>query len=54
MTLRNVPAFVLARDRSSRSTGSDCRYDMAFGGNFYALVEAARSGVAVAGARRAS
>jgi proline racemase len=43
VTLRNVPSFLLARDREIAGVP----YDMAYGGNFYALVEAAAAGVAV-------
>ena len=47
VTLRNVPAFVSALDRTVDVGGVELRYDMAFGGNFYALVDAAQAGVAV-------
>jgi proline racemase len=47
VTLRNVPSFLLARDREIAGVP----YDMAYGGNFYALVEAAAAGVAVDPAR---
>jgi proline racemase len=43
VTLRNVPSFLLARDR----TALGVPYDMAFGGNFYALVEASAAGMEV-------
>jgi proline racemase len=43
VTLRNVPSFLLARDCEI----AGLPYDMAYGGNFYALVEAAAAGVAV-------
>jgi proline racemase len=43
VTLRNVPAFLLARDREALGV----QYDMAYGGNFYALVEAAGAGLTV-------
>ena len=46
-TLRNVPAFLLARDRETLGVP----YDMAYGGNFYALVEAQTAGLAVDPAR---
>ena len=41
VTLRNVPSFLLARDRVGRGpTGIGAvAYDMAFGGNFYAIVD---------------
>jgi proline racemase len=41
VTLRNVPSFLHARD----ATVDGLRYDMAFGGNFYALVDASDAGV---------
>jgi proline racemase len=42
VTIRNVPAFVHARDEVAEVEGLGAvRYDMAFGGNFYAIVEAA-------------
>ena len=48
VTLRNVPAFLLARDREVEVAGlGTVRYDMAFGGNFYAIVEAASVGLEV-------
>ena len=40
VTLRNVPSFLLARDREIGGVP----YDMAYGGNFYALVEATAAG----------
>ena len=43
VTLRNVPSFLLARDREIGGVP----YDMAYGGNFYALVEAAAAGMVV-------
>jgi proline racemase len=52
VTLRNVPSFVLARDRVVDVEGlGRVTYDMAFGGNFYALLEAASVGLAVDPAR---
>jgi proline racemase len=52
VTLRNVPAFLHERDASVAVDGlGDVAYDMAFGGNFYAIVEAASVGVAVDPAR---
>jgi proline racemase len=52
VTLRNVPSFLHARDATVDvpALGS-VRYDMAFGGNFYALVAAADAGVEVDPAR---
>ena len=47
VTLRNVPAFLHERDASVDVPGlGRVTYDMAFGGNFYALVEAASVGLA--------
>jgi proline racemase len=43
VTLRNVPSFLLASDREIDGVP----YDMAYGGNFYALVEASAAGVVV-------
>jgi len=52
VTLRNVPSFCYATDRTVAVPGlGDVRYDMAFGGNFYALVEAASVGLDVDPAR---
>ena len=52
MTLRNVPSFLLARDQVvSVDDLGDVGYDMAFGGNFYAIVDAAAAGVEVDPAR---
>ncbi|HYB25414.1 MAG TPA: proline racemase family protein [Solirubrobacteraceae bacterium] len=47
VTLRNVPAFVTALDAQIEvgALGGAVRYDMAFGGNFYALVPAASVGL---------
>jgi proline racemase len=48
VTLRNVPAFLAARDREVDVQGwGTIPYDMAFGGNFYAIVDAAAAGVDV-------
>jgi proline racemase len=47
VTLRNVPAFLLERDRDL----GGLRCDIAFGGNFYALVRAADAGVEIDPAR---
>lgn len=43
VTLRNVPAFVEALDQEL----DGIRYDMAFGGNFYAIADAAQVGLEV-------
>ena len=48
VTIRNVPSFLLARDRSVEVPGlGKITYDMAFGGNFYALTPAAAAGLSV-------
>ena len=48
VTLRNVPAYVDALDRTVEVPGyGQLTYDMAFGGNFYALLPAASVGLAV-------
>jgi proline racemase len=47
VTLRNVPSFLLARDREIDGVP----YDMAYGGNFYALIEASAAGMVVDPAR---
>jgi proline racemase len=47
VTLRNVPSFLLERDRRV----GDLVCDIAFGGNFYALVRAADAGVEIDPAR---
>ena len=40
VTIRNVPSFTLGLDRVVDVPGlGDVRYDMAFGGNFYAIVD---------------
>ena len=50
VTLRNVPSFLHARDREVDVPGlGTVRYDMAFGGNFYALLPGR-----VGGARRST
>jgi proline racemase len=52
VTIRNVPAFLHARDQVVDVQGlGEVRYDMAFGGNFYALVDAASVGLEVDPAR---
>jgi len=49
VTLRNVPAFLHARDRSVAVPGlGDVAYDLSWGGNFFAIVDAASVGLAVA------
>jgi proline racemase len=48
VTLRNVPSFMHARDAEVEVPGlGRLRYDMAFGGNFYALLPAADAGLEV-------
>ncbi len=48
VTLRNVPAFVEALDATVDVPGfGELTYDMAFGGNFYALLPAAAIGLEV-------
>jgi proline racemase len=51
VALRNVPSFLLAADRSVEAEGKTLTYDMAFGGNFYAIVPARSAGLAVDPAR---
>jgi proline racemase len=52
VTIRNVPSFVAGLDRSVAVPGfGDVPYDMAFGGNFYAIVELDRLGLPFARAR---
>jgi proline racemase len=48
VTIRNVPAFLHAQDRAVEVPGiGTVRYDMAYGGNFYALTPAADAGLVV-------
>jgi proline racemase len=49
--LRNVPSFLLGRDREVELDGRTLTYDMAFGGNFYAIMPAEAAGVSVDPAR---
>jgi proline racemase len=52
VTLRNVPSFLLWRDRVVElADGRPLRLDVAFGGNFYAILPAEEAGVAVDPAR---
>jgi proline racemase len=63
VALRNVPSFLLARDREVETEGeiqgsraprarrSALRYDMAFGGNFFAILPAESAGLEVDPAR---
>ncbi|MFE7128498.1 proline racemase family protein [Streptomyces sp. NPDC057617] len=46
VTLRNVPSFALGLDRTVRvGPWGDIPYDMAFGGNFYAIVALEKLGI---------
>ncbi len=55
VTIRNVPAFLHAQERTVTVPGlGEVRYDMAYGGNFYALVPAAEAGLEVAPAQSAA
>jgi proline racemase len=47
VTLRNVPAFLHEKDVETRGV----RHDVAFGGNFYAIADAAAAGLTVEPAR---
>src|SRR5215216_1215382 len=52
VTLRNVPSFLHAADARVEVPGlGSVRYDMAFGGNFYAILPAAEVGLEVDPAR---
>jgi proline racemase len=51
VALRNVPSFLLHRDRTVKVDGRTLTYDMAFGGNFYAILPAESAGVEVEPAR---
>jgi proline racemase len=51
VSLRNVPSFLHARDRSMALNGGTLTYDMAFGGNFYAILPAASAGLEIDPAR---
>lgn len=54
VTIRNVPSFLHARDRTVEVPGlGTIAYDMAFGGNFYALTPAADAGLVVDPSRNA-
>ncbi|MBY8885377.1 proline racemase family protein [Streptomyces sp. PTM05] len=46
VTLRNVPSFAHALDRTVKVPGlGEVRYDLAYGGNFYAIVDTAEHGL---------
>jgi proline racemase len=47
VAIRNVASFLLGRDRTIEVGGRTLTYDMAFGGNFYAILPAADAGLAV-------
>jgi proline racemase len=52
VTIRNVPSFLHTRDQVVSVPGyGDITYDMAFGGNFYAITPAADAGLVVDPAR---
>lgn len=51
VALRNVPSFLLARDGKIELEGQVLSYDMAFGGNFYAILPAEVAGLDVDPAR---
>jgi proline racemase len=52
VTIRNVASFLHARDRTVTVEGlGEITYDMAYGGNFYALTPAADAGLVVDPAR---
>jgi proline racemase len=51
VALRNVPSFLLARDQAVELNGRSLEYDMAFGGNFYAILPAQSAGLEVDPAR---
>ena len=45
VTLRNVPAFLERQDATVELDGASLSYDLAYGGNFYAIVDAAGVGL---------
>jgi proline racemase len=46
VTIRNVPSFALGLDRMVKVAGfGDVHYDIAFGGNFYAILELEQLGI---------
>jgi proline racemase len=47
VALRNVPSFMLGGDREIEVNGRAVTYDMAFGGNFYAILPAGSAGLEV-------
>jgi len=53
VTLTNVPSFLLERDATVEVKGfGEVRYDMAFGGNFYAILPLADLGIPFERARK--
>jgi proline racemase len=53
VTLRNVPSFALGHDLTVKVEGlGEIRYDMAYGGNFYAIVDLASVGLPFDRARK--
>ncbi len=53
VTIRNVPAFTLELERTVDVAGlGEVRYDMAFGGNFYAITELETLGIPFERARK--
>jgi proline racemase len=55
VTIRNVPSFLHTRDQVVDVPGlGEVRYDMAFGGNFYAITPAAGAGLVVDPANHAA
>jgi proline racemase len=51
VALRNVPSFLHARELNVEVEGRELTYDMAFGGNFYAILPAESAGLSVDPAR---
>jgi proline racemase len=48
VTIRNVPSFLAVRDATVEVAGlGTVRYDLAYGGNFYAITDAAAAGLEV-------
>jgi proline racemase len=53
VTIQNVPSFTIGLDRVAHVEGlGEVRYDMAFGGNFYAMVELESLGIPFDRARK--
>ena len=47
VTLTNVPSFVYKEGLTMRSEGRDIQYDIAFGGQFFAMIDAAQYGMEI-------